>query len=110
MALLVPQQSTILGTLVTYVAATTGAGDTFVPDSRGTLRVRNGSGVSITVTLAVPGNDRYGTARPDIATAIAAGLERQFGPFDADLADLATGFVTVTYSAVTTVTVAYTTV
>jgi hypothetical protein len=61
----------------------------------------------ITVTVLTPGNDKYGQARPDIAVAVPATTgERLIGPFPADLADPADGLVAITYSGVTSLTVA----
>lgn len=107
MALLAPQGITRTGTAVTYAAATTGPGDTFVPNSRGILVVKNGSGASITATVVIPGNTDFGQAVPDVPVVVAAGAETHIGPFPASAADPITGLITVTYSAVTTVTVAY---
>lgn len=105
MALLSAQQATPAGTTLTLAAASAG-GDTFAASRQYALEVRNGSGASITVTVATPGNDSYGLARPDITKAVAATASALFGPFPADLADPATGLVTVTYSASASVTVA----
>lgn len=106
MAALTAQQIGITGTLVTYAAATSGAGgDTIAPDDRTWIEVNNGSGGSITATLDVPGAV-YGQNRADIAVAVAAGTIRRIGPLVADLADPTTGLCKITYSAVTSVTVA----
>lgn len=103
MALLTPTQAKVTGSVVTLAAADV-AGETFRPDDHVALWVLNGSGVSITVTVAVPGNTKYGQTQPDVAVVIAAGAAQAIGPFPADLADPADGLVHVTYSAVTTVT------
>lgn len=103
MALLVATQAKIGGAVVTPTAADV-AGETFRPDDHVVLWVVNGSGGSINVTVAVPGNSKYGPANPDVVVAIAAGVSQGIGPFPADLADPADGLVHVTYSAVTTVT------
>ena len=104
MALLGQQQVSATGTTPNFVAASAG-GDTFVPDERGFLYIKNGSGSSITVTLVVPGSE-YGQARPDVAIPVPAGADRLVGPLVADLADPTDGLVHVTYSGVTSLTVA----
>ncbi len=104
MATLAYSRIAIAGTLAAPVAASAG-GDKVAPNDRGFLDVNNGGGSPITVTIAVPGNTSYGLANPDVATAVAAGARRRFGPFPADLADPADGLVAITYSGVTTVTV-----
>lgn len=104
MATLQYSQISIAGTLAAPVAASAG-GDKVAPNDRGFLDVNNGSGASITVTVDVPGNTKYGQAAPDVAVAIAAGARRRIGPFPADLAQAADGLVAITYSAVTSVTV-----
>lgn len=104
MAFLTPVQVKITGTKITKVAASAG-GDTFAPGDV-KLVVVNGDASPHTVTIAVPGNTKYGQAQPDIAQTIPAGEEWEFGPFPVDLADPADGVVHVTYDAVTSVTVA----
>ncbi|WP_248582600.1 hypothetical protein [Nocardioides sp. InS609-2] len=99
-------QAAIAGANPGFVAASAG-GDKVVPNDRGALIVRNGSGASITVTVAVPGNGRFGLPEPDVAIAVPAGADRIIGPFPSVLGDSATdNLVAITYSAVTTVTVA----
>lgn len=105
MALLTRQVAKITGTTITYQAAAAG-GDTFQPGDRTELRVRNGGGSSVTVTVVVPGNTRYGVAEPDVPVVVAAGAEVAIGPFPDDLRDPATGTAGVTYSGTTSVTVA----
>lgn len=105
MATLTYRQATIAGTDPALAAASAG-GDKVPPNDRGALLVRNGSAASINVTVAVPGNTKYGQAQPDVVVAVPAGADRMVGPFPADLADPIDGLVTITYSAVTTVTVA----
>jgi hypothetical protein len=86
MADLVPQIPLVVGTDLTAVTPTATVGD-WVPAQCQVL-VRNGSGSSITVTVVVPGNDPYGTARPDFTKTVAAGaLTSLGGPFPAELGD-----------------------
>lgn len=104
--LLAPQAATIVGTVVTYTAADA-TGNTFTPNTRGMLLVKNGSGSSMNVTVVIPGTDAYQQARPDVVVAVAAGAEKAIGPFPLDVGDPAVGgLVTVTYSLATSVTVA----
>lgn len=104
MALLTYQQPTLAGTTITYAAAA-GGGDTLGYTPTGVLRVKNGGGSPITVTVVTPGNTKYGQADPDIPVSVAAAGEKAIGPFPAELA--VDGIVSVTYSGVTSVTVAY---
>lgn len=104
MALLTYQRPQLSGTAVTYSAASAG-GDTIGQTTGGSLRVKNGSAGTITVTVVTPGNTRYGQADPDIPVSVAAGAEVAIGPFPDALA--VDGVISVTYSAVTSVTVAY---
>lgn len=98
-------QAAVAGANPGFAAATSG-GDVLAPNDHGILLVNNGSGSSITVTIAVPGNTKYGIANPDPTIAVPAGTIRAIGPFPSDLGDPTDGMVHITYSAVTTVTVA----
>lgn len=98
MAKLTYQSSKVTGGAVALAAASAG-GDTLAPNGSGALLVQNGSGAAITVTVAVPGNTKYGQAEPDVAVAVPAGEYQLIGPLPADLADPADGLVHVTYSA-----------
>jgi hypothetical protein len=104
MATLTFVQPTIAGTNPAFAAAA-GGGDKVPPNDRGYLHVKNGSGGSITVTVVVPGNGKYGQANPDVAVAVPAAAERLIGPLPADLAGT-DGLVDITYSGVTSLTVA----
>jgi hypothetical protein len=105
MATLSYVQPTIGGTNPGFAAAA-GGGDSVAPNDRGYLHYKNGSGGSITVTVVVPGNTKYGQANPDVAVAIPAGAERLIGPFPSDLVNTSTGLVDITYSGVSSLTVA----
>lgn len=102
MATLTTQSLLVAGTDLNLVAAA-GGGDKVAPGS--TLVVRNGSGSSITVTVTVPGNTKYGVANPAFTKVVAAGATTLLGPLPSDLANPSDGLVAITYSAVTTVTV-----
>lgn len=96
----------VTGTGVTYSAATSGGGDTVLPNGNKTyIHVKNGSGSAVTVTVAVPGNAFNSQPNPDTAVSVGAGAEK-FIPIGPEYADPTTGRATVTYSAVTSVTVA----
>lgn len=105
MALISPQQLAITGTTPTFAAATAG-GDTVTPDERAFLRVKNASAGAITVTVVVPGTT-YGQANPDVAVNVPATTgDVLIGPLVPALADPATGLISITYSGVTSLTVA----
>lgn len=101
MAALTIQQAALTGATPAYAAADV-AGDTFDNDSRTMLHVKNGGGGSINVTVDSPTVcDQGGTH--DLVVAVPAGQERIIGPFP--VARFGSS-VAVTYSGVTTVTVA----
>lgn len=109
MALLTAQKAVITGLDVAFTAAAA-VGDTFQANDHGELRVNNASAAAVTVTVAVPGQTKYGQPLPDIDVNVPAGAQRTLGPFQGDLVDPADKLVHVTYSAVASVTVAYVTV
>lgn len=106
MATITPVAVTTAGAAVPKTAASVG-GDSIHNASGATLLVLNGSGSSITVTLTgvVPCSQG---ATHDKAFTVAAGADEQI-PVPAQCVDPTTGFCAVTYSSVTTVTVAATT-
>jgi hypothetical protein len=90
-------------------AAATGGGDAMACGSGMFLYINNGGGGSITVTLAVPAAI---VATPNLAITspvitVANGTNKMIGPIVAQFfQDPTTGLCTITYSGVTTVTVA----
>lgn len=108
MATLTTQNITRAGTVITPVAAA-GGGDAMECGSGMMLQVVNGGGGAITVTLVVPTTRTW---KPNVAitspaVSVTNGTTRWFGPIDAEtFADPATGLCTITYSGVTSVTVA----
>lgn len=98
------QQAKIAGTALTYAAAGAG-GDTVTPNDHGAVLVRNGSGASVNVTIAVPGNTRFGQPEPDVIVAVPAGADAAVGPFPSVLSDT-DGLVHLSYSSAASVTVA----
>lgn len=103
MALLTAQQVGITGTTLAYSAVT--ASDTFIPDSRVFLLVKNTSGSADTCTVVVPGAT-FGQNNPDVAVTVpATNGEVLIGPFgNTAYPDPATGLITVTHSQTTGVT------
>lgn len=102
MANLARQPISDTGTTLTFTAASAG-GDKVKPVSGTAVVIRNGGGAGITATVVVPGVE-YGQARPDIPVAVAAGAD-SYVHIPPELADT-NGDVSITYSAVTSVTVA----
>jgi hypothetical protein len=105
MAVLTVQQLAQAGTLVVPVAAAVG-GDELPIDTKTSLRVVNGSGSSINVTIASQLPAEPGLTPANLVVAVAAGTTREilFNP-SRPWADTL-GRAHATYSAVTTVTVA----
>lgn len=104
MAALVTQVIGLPSLLPAFVAAA-GGGDTAVAGSDTFAVFKNGSGAPITVTVVVPGNDEFGTAKPDMAVSVVNGTERYIPLRALGLVDPATGLVSFTYSGVTSLTV-----
>lgn len=92
------------GAALTFVAAA-GGGDTMVGGQCAKLFVNNGSGSSINVTLVTPETVEGALAVADRVVAVAAGAIREI-PVPSRYNDPSTGLTSITYSAVTTVTVA----
>lgn len=106
MATLTYLQASTTAVAQAAAAAAAAGGDKVAPNDRGMLVFRNGDASSKTVTMAVPGNTKYGEANPDKAFVVPAGATAYIGPLQSDLADAADGLVAFTYSAVTSCTVA----
>lgn len=104
MAQLTTQQITAAGLVPTLAAASAG-GDTWTPTSTTFLIVNNGSGASITATVAVTATS-YGQAVDNVAVAVAAGAQALIGPFPPGEVANSTGVGSVTYSASSNVSVA----
>jgi hypothetical protein len=102
MATLAYQTVKTTGITPTFAAADA-AGDKVLPNDRGLFYVKNGGTAAVTLTIATPGNTKYGAAIPDITVSVAAGAEGVIGPFPADLVG-SDGYVDIAYSAVTSVT------
>lgn len=108
MALLTTTTMTSAGLTPATVAASAG-GDTIAPangsDDRTFLYVNNGSASSITVTVADPGKTPAGNSGTAAAVTVAAGAVSLI-PISTGAINPATGQASITYSAVTSVTVA----
>src|SRR6266498_3332365 len=103
MATLTTAAITAAGTDPAFVAAN-GAGDKVTPGDTTYLHVKNASGVSVTVTIAAVGLCTQGFTHSSVV-AVPAGEERVIGRIDSRFA-ASDGLAAVTYSAVTSVTVA----
>ncbi len=105
MASLSHQTIGFAGAAVSYVAAEVG-GDFCTADPKSFLHVKNGGGAPINVTIAVAGTTN-GQNNADVVVAVPNGGERMIGPLVPELTGADTlGLVLLTYSAVTSVTVA----
>ena len=105
MALLSIQQVAITGTTPSYGAVANP--DTVVPDARGFLIVKNASGTPDSAVVVVPGA-MYGQNNPDVTVSVPATTgERWIGPMVPELADPATGLITITHTQTASVTCAY---
>jgi hypothetical protein len=105
MATLTVQTVGLTGTAITTQAASVG-GDDFANDGKTFFQCTNGGGSPITVTMVAKTACNQGTLHDGTGT-VAAGATKIFGVFDRQrFNDSITGRVSVTYTAVTTVTVA----
>lgn len=105
MAALSKQSIRRTGTNPSYSACSAG-GDSVVPSDRTFLHVKNASAGSLTVTVVatkVPATDMTVT---NLSVAVPAGGERMIGPITAPEFVDATGNAQITYSGVTSLTIA----
>lgn len=102
-------QSVVTGGLAIATTAAAAGGDTVqlspINDDRATLQVTNGGASPITVTLVDPGTTPAGNTTTAPAVSVAASATKLF-PLNPNLVNPSTGFINITYSAVTSVTVA----
>ena len=94
---------TLAGVLKVFTAAEIG-GDQFLNTGNEIIEVNNGSGVSVTVTFA-PAGLPGGLSLATFGVTLTPSSTRIIGKFNSSLFSTATGFVTMTYSAVTSVNV-----
>lgn len=106
MALFPTQEIGYAGNLPTLSAVN--ASDTFVPDDRTFLWVKNTNAATRDITIATPRTGVGGVSIGDVTVTIAATTgEEMIGPFPAQhFADASTGLATVTYTSATNVTAA----
>lgn len=104
MSQIATQHIVIAGTKPTYGAAANG--DTAKVGPGFFLICKNAAGSPITLTLAVPGTLENNVAAPDTTFTVAATTGEVWVPLDAYYADPSDGLCHITYSAITTVTVA----
>lgn len=108
MATLTTQVVNRAGTVITPVAAA-GGGDAMSCGPNNYLKVVNGGGSPINVTIAIPsGASGYpNVSYTNTVVSVTNGTTKDIGPIAAPIyQDPTTGLATITYSAVTSVTVA----
>lgn len=92
------------GAATALVAAAAG-GDSFANDGRTFLHVKNGGATPINVTVPAVSRCSQGQLH-DVVVAVANATEKRIGPFPPSVYNNpSTGIASITYSAVTTVTV-----
>lgn len=109
MAVIAVQTLSRTGIVSAGGTAASAGGDSFANDGNTFFKIVNGSGSSINVSFPLSGSDVTravdGQAVTAKVVAVAAGATVDVGPFPKSSYDDSTGSVSVTYSAVTTVTV-----
>lgn len=108
MAALTTQKPSAAGVAVTYAACNAG-GDTFVNTGREFIHVKNASGGALTVTISSGSNKcSFGIANAahDLAVSVGAGSDKMIGPFDKDRFNDTSGNVNLSYSGVTSLSIA----
>lgn len=105
---LLSSQAIVRAGLTASFASATGGGDTFLADSDTMLRVKNASGSAITVTVVTPRTDLAGNAVADTTFSVPATTgDVLAGPFPAEIYnDPTAGVASITYSGVTSLTIA----
>lgn len=104
MATLTVVTTTLAGTAAAAASCAAG-GDVFPNNGKTLVEITNGSGGSLTPTFAATGVLANGATIASVATAIAAGITRVFGPFPPELFNNSSGQVAITYSGVTSLTI-----
>lgn len=103
MATLTVKSATLSGTDASLVAAA-GGGDAAQPGDHMFLRLKNGSGSTITVTINSVAPDNYGVDQ-DVVVSVLAAADIIVGPLPAQRFAFTDGLVHWTYSGVTSLTV-----
>lgn len=105
MAQLTPAQFKSSGTLVSTAAAA-GGGDSFANTGQEVLYVNNGGGSPITVTITAQNTKYLQETVSNRTVSVTNGTAQFIGPFPPAIFNDANGLVQITYSGVTSVTVA----
>lgn len=105
MAQLTPTQITSAGVLLSTASAA-GGGDSFSNTGDQFLYVNNGGGSPITVTITVQNTAYLREVVGNRTVSVSNGTAKLIGPFPPALFNDSSGLVQITYSAVTSVTVA----
>jgi hypothetical protein len=105
MALIPVQTMTQTGLTPSLQAASAG-GDTYIPGNQTFLMIKNASGSPITVTIVTTAT-AFGQLVADVFVLVAAGATTLAGPYDpGEVAAPPSGLVSITYSGVTSLTIA----
>ena len=104
MAELTRQSISTSGVTPSYTSATAD-GDTVDNDGSTFLHVKNGSGGDLTVTIDSPAECDQGFTH-DVAVVVSAGSEEMIGPFPPHRFNDSDGELSITYSGVTSLTIA----
>lgn len=104
MAVLPTQAVSRTGLAPSYASAA-GGGDKVSPGDHVFLHVKNDGVAGITVTIVTP-NTEEGLAIADATVSVGAGADKFIGPLSARLFRASDGYASISYSAVTSVTVA----
>jgi hypothetical protein len=108
MAAISTQNPTAAGAAITY-GACAGGGDSFINTGRERVHIKNASGGSITVTFSSGSNKcSFGVSNVahDRVAAIPAGSDKWFDVFPVEQFNDASGNCNITYSGVTSLTIA----
>lgn len=105
MATLTTQVIRRSGVTVTYASAA-GGGDKFTPTDRTWIEVVNGGGSPITVTVTTPNDIATDISIADVSVSVTNGTTGRIGPFPPGLFQGTDGLASISYSGVTSVTVA----
>jgi hypothetical protein len=105
MATLTVYTSDDAGTAVTFAAAA-GGGDQMPNNGKTILMVTNGGGGSIDVTVTPQATVFGGYSLANVVVAVAAGATKILGPYAPEYFNNSSGRAVITYSGVTSVTVA----
>ncbi len=108
MATLATQKVTRAGLVNPTFASCAGGGDRFTPDSNTHLHVKNGSGGALNVTVAATKVPLPNQTISNVVVSVPAGGEARIGPFPYDVfaATDGSGLADITYSGVTSLTIA----